>query len=244
MLEHEGVRRRHLLPEMMDQPDLDPREHHRALEGLERINRWSATARTLWRPIRHLLRQASASSLTVLDVGCGGGDVAVSLWRKARAAGYALEIDGWDLSPNAIDFAQRCAAEKGAKIHFCRCDALGPDWDRDYDVIVSSLFLHHLDDQQAVDLLRRMRQSARRLVLINDLVRSPVGWVLAAMGTRMLSGSPVVRTDGPISVRRAFTRREVRALAEQASMKGATVQRRWPCRFLLNWSPTNARSVS
>jgi 2-polyprenyl-3-methyl-5-hydroxy-6-metoxy-1,4-benzoquinol methylase len=234
---------RHLIPEVMDRPDLDRHEHQHALAGLERINRWSASAGMLWRPIRQLLRQSSDSSLSVLDVGCGGGDVALALWRKAGAQGSTLEIQGWDLSPVAVEFAQRRAALAGAKIDFCQRDALGPDWDASYDVIMSSLFLHHLEDDQAIVLLGRMRQCARRLVLINDLRRSRFGWVLAILGTRMLSRSPVVRFDGPISVRRAFTCPEVLTLAERASMTGATIERRWPCRFLFNWSPADARSV-
>jgi len=230
------------MPEIMDRPDLERHQHQHALAGLERINRWSASAGMLWGPIRQLLRQSSASRLSVLDVGCGGGDVALGLWRKAKAHGSTLEIQGWDLSPVAVEFAQRRAALAGAKIHFCQRDALGPDWDASYDVIVSSLFLHHFDNDQAIVLLGRMRQSARRLVLVNDLRRSRFGWVLAVLGTRLLSRSPVVRIDGPISVRRAFTCQEVLAVAERASMTGASIQRRWPCRFLFNWSPADARS--
>ena len=73
------------------------------------------------------------------------------------------------------------------------------------------------------------------MVLINDLVRSFAGFALAYVGTRLLSASRIVHTDGPRSVEAAFTGEEVQALAKQAGLQGATVQRRWPCRYLLTW---------
>ena len=103
-------------------------------------------------------------------------------------------------------------------------------------MLTCSLFLHHLDEAEAVDLLRRMAAAARQLVLINDLRRSTAGLLLAYLGTRLLSTSPVVHTDGPLSVAAAFTLAEVRKLAAQAGLKGATVAGRWPFRFLLKWS--------
>jgi hypothetical protein len=82
-----------------------------------------------------------------------------------------------------------------------------------------------------------MAAAARRLVLINDLRRSAGGWLLAYVGTRLLSASPVVHTDGPRSVAAAFTPVELRQLAERAGLAGATVVRRWPFRLLLTWRP-------
>ena len=100
-----------------------------------------------------------------------------------------------------------------------------------------------MHESQAVELLRRLAVAARRLVLINDLARGFVGYTLAWFGTRVLSRSPVVHTDGPLSVRAAFTPNEAVALAWQAGMTGATVERRWPCRFLLAWMRREAGSA-
>jgi hypothetical protein len=73
------------------------------------------------------------------------------------------------------------------------------------------------------------------MVLINDLVRNRAGFVLAYAGTRILSASKVVHSDGPRSVEGAFTLAEVRALAKRAGMQDAQVDKRWPCRLLLSW---------
>ena len=81
-----------------------------------------------------------------------------------------------------------------------------------------------------------MRGGLAPLVLVNDLERGLAGLTLAHLGTRLLSRSDVVHTDGPLSVRAAFTVPEVRALAAAAGLTGAVVVRRWPCRFLLTWT--------
>jgi hypothetical protein len=77
--------------------------------------------------------------------------------------------------------------------------------------------------------------AAGSLVLVNDLARSRFNYLAVWFACHALSGSPVVRYDGPASVRSAFSPREARSLAEHAGLKGASVGRRFPCRFLLQW---------
>jgi len=229
------LRERRRRPEVMDQPGLDRVRHVHALRGLERINRWSGSSRILWPPLRDLARESGRVPLRVLDVASGGGDIPVGLWRKARRAGLPLVIEGCDLSPLAVEYAGQRALAHGADVRFFQFDAVGGPLPDGYDVVVCSLFLHHLDDGQACDLLRHMAGAASRMVLVNDLHRTWPGLVLAYVGTRVLSGSDIVHSDGTRSVEAAFNVHEVRRLARQAGLEGATVAWRWPCRFLLTW---------
>ena len=77
--------------------------------------------------------------------------------------------------------------------------------------------------------------AARRMVLVNDLVRSSAGYALARAATRILTNSHVVHVDGPRSVESAFTSREALALAKGAGLIDVGVVPKWPCRFLLTW---------
>jgi SAM-dependent methyltransferase len=226
---------RRLQPEVMDQAGLDPGRHRQALRGLARINFWSGSAGLLWPPLAALARAAGPRPVRVLDLASGGGDVTIRLWHKARRAGLPLVVEGCDVSPVAVEHATRLAAERAAAVRFFVADALEDELPAGYDAVVCSLFLHHLTEEQAIRLLRRMAAGAGRLVLVNDLVRSRAGLVLARVGTHLLSLSPVVHTDGPRSVEGAFTPEEARGLAERAGVRGATVKRHWPCRFLLRW---------
>jgi SAM-dependent methyltransferase len=219
----------------MDQPDLDRRRHVLALGGLERINAWSRSDRILWGPLRDLALQTGGRPLRVLDVATGGGDLPIRLWRRARRAGLDMHLDCCDMSAGAVAYAAGRAAECGAEVRFFVRDALSGSLPGGYDALACSLFLHHLSEDQAVDLLRRMAEAAGRLVLVNDLVRGRAGWLLAYAGTRLLSASEVVRTDGVRSVEAAYTIAEAHKLAARAGLAGARVEKRWPCRFLLMW---------
>lgn len=227
--------KRWLLPERMDDPALEERLHHDALTGLSRINRFSRSVNIVWPPIRRLAMTLPGRPLRVLDVATGAGDIPVGLALAARRAGMDLEVSACDLSPRAVAFAQQRAWARGLSIEYFQLDALNDPLPSGYDVIVSSLFLHHLETSRVRGLLENMAAAAGRMLLINDLERSRAGFWLAWLGTRALSRCPVVHEDGPQSVRAAFTRQELRTWAEAAGLHASQVERRWPCRLLLEW---------
>ena len=102
-------------------------------------------------------------------------------------------------------------------------------------MVTCSLFLHHLSEDEAIALLTNMENAAERLILVNDLWRSRFNYCAVWFACHLLTRSPVVRFDGPASVRSAFTPAEALALAERAGLHGATVRSRFPCRYLLSW---------
>ena len=91
-------------------------------------------------------------------------------------------------------------ARRGLSVRFFNLDVLNEPIPAGYDVVTCSLFLHHLDEADACSFLRKAADAAGRLLLVNDLVRGPVGYLLAWSGCRLLSRSPVVWHDGPVSV--------------------------------------------
>jgi 2-polyprenyl-3-methyl-5-hydroxy-6-metoxy-1,4-benzoquinol methylase len=171
----------------------------------------------------------------VLDLATGGGDSPVALARRAARAGLPVEIEGCDVNSQAVSYAQEQAKARGAHVRFSVLDALKEPLPEGFDVLCCSLFLHHLDEHDAMALLRRMADATRQIVLIDDLIRSRRGYLLALVGTHLLSGSRIVHVDGPLSVRSAFTLAEARALADQAGLQSARIRRHWPERFLLSW---------
>lgn len=239
--------RRIVEPEVMDQPGLAPDRHHQALDGLKRVNRLSGTTRILWRPIARLAANDTNRPLRLLDLACGGGDVAVALAKTARRSGVALTIHGWDRSATAVEHARHTAAAAGVdQVEFLVRDALSDPIGESYDVVMCSLFLHHLSNDDGRRLVQKMSASAGRLLLIDDLLRTRWGYALAWVGCRVLSRSSVVHTDGPMSVQAAYHLREVYRLAEDAGLQDAVISRHWPQRFLLSWTqpcPTTSAST-
>jgi SAM-dependent methyltransferase len=227
--------RRQLSPEIMDQPGLDPAEHAKALRGLGRVNRLSRSAAIYWASIVSLAR-ARQGPVSVLDLACGGGDVPVDLALRAARSRLDIRVEGCDVSPEAVGFASKLSEDRRAAVRFFVLDALRDPIPEGYDVVTCSLFLHHLDESDAIDLLRKLGDSSAQLILVNDLARSRLGYLVAWVGCRLLSRSRVVHNDGPISVRSAFKRTEALELARRAGLEEVSVARKWPFRFLLSWS--------
>jgi SAM-dependent methyltransferase len=228
-----GLRIRSRIPELMDDPALDPAEHRRALAGLARLNRFSDSVGVLWPAVAKLAGELQRP-LRVLDVATGSGDVPRKLLACAKHAGVALEVSACDLSPTAIAEATREPSEVRFFVH----DALHDRLPTGFDVVACSLFLHHLSEDEATALLANMENAARHLILVNDLSRSRFNYCAVWWACRLLTRSRVVHFDGPASVRSAFTPKEALALAARAGLEGATVQSRFPCRFLLSWRRT------
>jgi 2-polyprenyl-3-methyl-5-hydroxy-6-metoxy-1,4-benzoquinol methylase len=222
--------------ELMDQPGLDAAAHAHALDGLARINRLSRSDAILWPAIKRLARTGEGSPIRILDVASGGGDVPIALAKRIRTAGLRVQIDGCDVSHEAVRFARRQAEQTGLSLRFFALDVLNEPIPAGYDVVTCSLFLHHLAEADACLFLRKAADATSRLVLVNDLVRGPIGYLLAWSACRLLSRSPIVRYDGPASVAGAFSLAEVRELAERAGLADIALTRHWPLRFLLSWS--------
>jgi 2-polyprenyl-3-methyl-5-hydroxy-6-metoxy-1,4-benzoquinol methylase len=219
----------------MDDPRLDARRHIAALRGLAQINRVSRSVRIVWRPIAELAGVLAPAPLRILDVATGAGDIPIALCGAARSAGIAIELHACDINPRALEHARGRAAETGVDVRFFQLDALAGPPPETYDVVVCSLFLHHLSEPDAVRLLRHLRAAARRSLLVNDLRRCVFGELAARIVPHVLTRSDVIHTDAVLSAQAAYTIREARGLAEEAGLHGCRVERRWPARFLLRW---------
>ena len=232
-------------PELMDDPALAEADHLRALVALGRINTFSFTASRLTGEIAALAggSAASGSSLEIVDVASGGGDVTVELARRLEKSARwpSVDVTGVDISPRAIERARDLASRRDSRARFMLRDVTLQGCPP-CDVAVSSLFLHHLDDDEARQLLRVMAAAVRRGIVVSDLIRSRVGLLLARVGTIMLAPSRVARVDGPRSVRAARTPAEYRTLLESAGLRGATVRRVWPERVVIVWRASPAGS--
>ena len=229
------LRSRDLRPELMDDPALDVAEHRRALAGLARINRWSFAPSLIWRHVAALAAPPD-TPLRIVDVACGSGDLLAGL---AGRADRPVLLGGCDVSPTALRAADERLSTAGHEGTFERIDVLSDPLPA-ADVLLNSLFLHHLDRDQAVAFLAKLAAVPAAVVLC-DLRRTRRGWLLARVGTRLLSRSPVVHYDGPQSVRAAWTSAEIHDLAAAAGIAGYRLTTHFPQRFVLSWDHRDGR---
>jgi 2-polyprenyl-3-methyl-5-hydroxy-6-metoxy-1,4-benzoquinol methylase len=221
----------------MDQPGLDRATHHLALDGLRTTNAISRTSQIIWRGILDgKILPTNRQPLRILDIAAGGGDVMIGVAKLAARHGIPIETHGCDINSTAVEYAQQ-AAQRAAisSARFFQLNALTDSLPEDYDVMMCTLFLHHLENNDIKQLLSRMAKSAYWCVLVDDLCRNRLGYLYAWVGGRLLTRSHIVHTDGPLSVRAAFTIAEFRQLAEDAGLHNARFRRHWPQRFLMSW---------
>jgi 2-polyprenyl-3-methyl-5-hydroxy-6-metoxy-1,4-benzoquinol methylase len=221
----------------MDQPGLDREMHHRALDGLRAAIAISRTAEVMWHGIMEAgIVPQDGQPLRIFDIATGGGDVLIGVAQLAARHGVAVQTYGCDISATAVEYARRSADQaKLSDTRFFQLNALVDSLPEEYDVVMSTLFFHHLGNDDAKQLLTCMAKSARCCVLVDDLCRSWLGYLYAWAGGRLLTRSPIVHTDGPLSVSAAFTIPEFRQLAQDTGLRDARFRRHWPQRFLMSW---------
>ena len=218
----------------MDRPGLEPDQHRRALEGLATLNFLSRSVGILWPRIALLGRQLGRP-VRILDIATGGGDVPWEFGAVPKRP--ASRSISWEsISAPRAGSGPIAGQRAQAKLRFVRLDALHDALPGDHDIVICSLFLHHLDACDVILLLGHMAAAARHKVLVNDLVRSKGRLMFVATAARLLTRSPVVWTDAALSVRAAFTVREMHELARAAGMDDIRLTRHWFCRMLLEWS--------
>jgi ubiquinone/menaquinone biosynthesis C-methylase UbiE len=211
-------------PELLDGALDDPAALAGNLRDLARINRWLGGVRLTLRAVDALPgRMADGGrAVTFLDVGTGGGDMPRAIVADWRRRGRRLEATGVDDRPEILKAAQRLAdgrPNEADPLRLVLADGRALPWgDGAFDVVHCSLLLHHLDEPDAVALLREMRRVAAHGVIVNDLERGPFAWLGAWLLGHCCTTNRYTRHDAPLSVRRAYSRTEARALMAVAGL--------------------------
>ncbi|MGH7279837.1 MAG: methyltransferase domain-containing protein [Candidatus Rokuibacteriota bacterium] len=186
-----------------------------SLADVDRLNAWFGGYALSFRALDRL----AAGGLVVLDLGGGRGDFARRLVRRARRQRRPIRVIVLDREAAPLD-------PRYPEIRRVRADAAAlPIREGGVDVVTSALLLHHLDPDAAVTCLAESRAAARVGVVVNDLLRTRVSLVLVWGATRLLARHPFSRHDGPLSVRRAYSPRELAVLAEKAGIARLAVRR-------------------
>lgn len=201
--------------ELMDDPDVDPAILRQTLDDLERVNAVLGGYPPSIQGVARLSK--GATSVSVLDVGTGGGDIPRRLIPWAEERNLDLSVRGIELSPVAAEHARvRCA--DFPRIHIEQCDLFEMSGSERFDIVHAALMLHHLDDPQAIEGLQKMYELCRRGVVINDLHRHPLAYFGSRIVLPLLSRNKLIRHDGSLSILRAFRRRELQKLVHRAGL--------------------------
>lgn len=210
--------------EIMDDLDCHGEVVDQTLRELEIINRLLGGDRVTIDGINQLIKKDR--TYTIADLGCGGGDLAM----KIEKQNGNVKVVGIDANPNIIVFAKR----HYPGIQFETLDVFSNEFKkREYDIITATLFVHHFSDEQLVELFRSF--NARIGVVINDIHRHSLSYYSIKFLTRLFSKSAMVKFDAPLSVRRAFKKKELVTILDKAGIKRYSLRWKWAFRWQLIW---------
>lgn len=199
--------------EALDQPSAMLTDLAENLRDIRRLNRYLGETRIVLSYLDQLLPPRAA---TLLDVATGSADIPLAAVARARSRGQSLLATGLDSSEEILREADRHCQ---GRVELVLGDARSLPFNaHSYDVVTSSLALHHFNPEEARAVLAEMWRVARRGILVVDLARSYPAYWGTWIATRVIARNRVTRRDGPLSVLRAYTPGELLELARAAGI--------------------------
>jgi len=216
----------------MDAPDIPVKLLQKNLGELDILNRYLGGHSISIEGIKRLMKNRQ-KIYQLVDLGCGSGDVLKYIARWARSNQFQVKLTGVDKNPDAIKYLNNNCSEY-PEITGVVCDyrdflKTGPK----VDIVHCSLFCHHLNNHELLELFRYLKTYTKEGFVVNDLQRSAIAYYSVWFLTRLLKGSALSKHDGPISVLRAFTRSELEQLFHNADIQEISIQWRWAFRYLI-----------
>lgn len=225
------------LRELMDDPDCDLAALQHTYAQFRVVNRLVAGWSRVYRErIRALLDPARMT--TLLDIGCGAGDVARALAGWAARDGLRLSVTGVD--PDERAYAYACALDPVPGVVFRRATSAElVTQGAEFDVVTSNHVLHHLDPAELSALLSDSGRLARRLVVHNDIARGRAAYAGYAVVSRPFGRRSFISVDGLRSIRLSYRPAELREVVPAPWR----VQPQFPARLLLIGAGHGSESI-
>lgn len=187
------------------------------LRDLARLNRWFLGYRPVLYWLNIVVPAATTRPIHILDIGCGYGDGLRRIERWALKRGVVLELTGLDMNPDAVAIAAE-ASPPESTIRWVAADIFRYAPDRPIDLVVSSLFTHHLAEPELIRFLEWMEVHAGLGWFVNDLSRAAIPYHLLRLFSNLAGLHPFVQHDGPASIARAFVREDWERLCAAAGV--------------------------
>ncbi len=219
--------------EQLDDFELSGIKLQRTLRELGLINRLFGNVRIVKNAIWREMEKARLEKATIVDLGCGGGDLLAALAQSAEKKGYQLRLIGIDGNPASLSFAEeRYTSLK--TVRFQQADIRQPDFQvPPCDFLISSHFLYHFPDEELPDFLHKQLKRVRRVAIFSELDRHFLALQLFKFVSLLLGFSKMTRQDGQTAVRRAFRRRELVKILQKTSYVKYRLAYKWAFRHLL-----------
>jgi 2-polyprenyl-3-methyl-5-hydroxy-6-metoxy-1,4-benzoquinol methylase len=217
--------------EIMDNLEVGGEILKQTLRELRTINKFLGGNHVTTSGLKILLKGDKKRKYTIADVGCGGGDMLRVMADWASKNGYDCQFIGIDANEHTIGMAKE-NLKNYPNVSFLTKNVFDKEFESiKVDVFTCTLFTHHFTDEELIILTRVFNKGASLGLVINDLHRHPLAYYSIRLLTALFSKSPMVQNDGPLSVLRGFSRKDIRHILQKAGIVPVQIQWNWAFRW-------------
>lgn len=216
--------------ELMDDFSVEGNLLRESLDSLANINKWLGGNFVTLNGLKKVLKGHEKSKpLTILDMGCGNGDMLRELAIFGKKAGYNFTLIGIDANQHTVDYAKELSVNY-PEISYLKQDVFSEEFQLlQYDLVLATLFLHHFSEDDIVKLLEPILKKATFGIVVNDLNRNKIAYYLFSFLCLFIKNK-MTKEDGLISVLRAFKKADLERITEKLNAK-STIQWKWAFRY-------------
>ena len=218
-------------PEIMDDFSLEGEELRDALDKIAKINQLLGGNKLTLQGLKAILPKGRKNLLTIVDVGCGNGDMLRKIADFGTQNGYNFKLIGIDANAFTVNHAEKLSSKYENISYLCE-DIFKIDASKiDCEVVVCTLTLHHFKDDEIMEILNVFKKSAKLGIVINDLQRSAVAYRLFQLLCVIFGLNRMSREDGLVSILRGFKKEELVAFSEKLNFKKYSIDWKWAFRY-------------
>lgn len=218
--------------EIMDDFGMEGEILRDALDKIARINQLLGGNRLTLEGVKKILKQFDRNQkITIVDVGCGNGDMLRALADYAEKNKLDFELIGIDANQFTVDYAKELSISYPT-IQY-RCEDIFDEQFAvlSYDIVLCTLTLHHFKEDEIIKLLQVFHQNARLGIVINDLHRSSISYRLFQALCFVFRLNTMSREDGLVSILRGFKKQELEQFSKTLNFKKYTINWKWAFRY-------------
>ena len=219
-------------PEIMDDFSLEGEVLREALDKIAKINQLLGGNKLTLQGVKSLISRINTKKeVTIVDIGCGNGDMLRTLADYAAKNDLNFKLIGVDANPFTIQHAETLSKDYSNISYQCE-DIFDEKFKiLKYDIVLCTLTLHHFKDKEIIDLISIFNKNASIGIIVNDLQRSAVSYRLFQAVCFVFGLNEMSKKDGLVSILRGFKKEELIDFSNKLGLKKYRIQWKWAFRY-------------
>jgi hypothetical protein len=217
--------------EIMDDLSMEGDLLRNTLDQLVLINKRLGGNKVTIKGLHTLLKtEPKDVPISIVDLGCGSGDILRAVADYGRKNNFTFNLTGIDANEYTVNYARKLSVNY-PEISYFYMDVQSIEFSGiRFDVVITTLFLHHFTDREIERLLIPIVNKISIGVVINDLHRCRTAYYLFKAVCLFIK-NPMVKKDGAVSVLRGFKKNELISISKKLNSTRSTIRWRWAFRF-------------